>query len=419
MPNVLKRLFLVALLITGCSVAAAEQPRGRSIIRLSYIPGNAALPVLVGIEHGMFAREGLSISIVPVTDESTIMRSLTAGATDFAIGSQSVLLSAAQNKVDARVVAIASASRDVELVVPSWDTKTKSLADIKGKTILLLNGIHNFDAVPELYRALALSKPPMRLSDVTIQFISLANLEQIFHPNFQKIYVQRKVGGIFMFREYTSRYVDDKKARVVAADADLTKLTGRRAAQPLFASKLIIDRDPKAVQRFVRGWARAMQQISDSAHRPAVVRTLQIYYLRQHGGVLKQATAESYVAAAKFDRVMWTDQDTTEVTINGKALSAARNLLFANIKDPAKRPFGQVPDIKSYIDSSFAKKALEDLEAEKKAIAAKPAENGNPSPIQEAPAAKAAEGEKPREEAPAKKEEKPAASPPATSPKPN
>lgn len=419
MRSFLTRLFVVALVAAGCGAAIAEEPRGRSIIRLSYIPGNAALPVLVGIEHGMFAREGLSISIVPVTDEGTIMRSLTAGATDFAIGSQSVLLSAAQNKVEARVVAIASASRDIEFVVPAWDTQTKSLGDIKGKTILVLNGIHNFDAVPELYRAMALSKPPMRLSDVTIQFVSLANLEQIFHPSFQKTYAQRKVGGILMFREYTSRYVEEKKARVVASDAVLTKLIGRRAAQPLFASKLVIDRDPKAVERFVRAWARAMQQINDPAHRPEVVRTLQIYYLRQHGGILKQETAESYVTAAKFDRVVWTDQDTAEVTINGKALSAARNLLFASIKDPAKRPFGHVPDVKAFIDSSFAKKALEDLEAEKKAVAAKPSENGNPSTANEAAAPKAAEGEKPRSEAPSKTEEKPAAAPPAAAPKPN
>jgi ABC-type nitrate/sulfonate/bicarbonate transport system substrate-binding protein len=355
----------------------------------------------VGIEHGMFAREGLTVSIVPVTDESTIMRSLTAGATDFAVGSQAVLLSVGQNKLDARVVAVAGYGRDIELVVPAWDTTTKSFADIKGKSVVLLNGIHHFDAVPELYRGLALSKPPMRLSDVGIQFVALANLEQIFDPKFRPIYTQRKVGGIFVLREYAARYVAEKKARVVASDEDITKLIGRRGAQPLFASKLILDRDPKAAQRFVRAWARAAQQISDPAHKAAVVRTLQIYYLRQHGGVLRQDLAELYVSAAKYDRVVWTDEDTHEATINGKALSAARNILFAGIKDPNQRPFKDVPDIKAYIDSTYAKKALEDLAAEKKAAL-------EPKP----PAPKAPEAEKPKGEAPAKKEETPAPAPP-------
>jgi hypothetical protein len=87
---------------------------------------------------------------------------------------------------------------------------------------------------------------------------------------------------------------------------------------------------------------------------------------------------------------VWEDQDIAELTINAKALGAARNILFASIKDPNQRPFKDVPDVKGFIDMTFAKKALEALEAEKKA-----------------------EGEKPKGDAPAKKEETPAAPPPA------
>jgi ABC-type nitrate/sulfonate/bicarbonate transport system substrate-binding protein len=102
MRGKVRHFLLAGALVLVAASAAAQEGRGRSIVRLSYIPGNFALPVLVGIEHGMFAREGLSVSAVPVTDEGTIIRSLTAGATDFAIGSQSVLLSAAQNKLEGR-----------------------------------------------------------------------------------------------------------------------------------------------------------------------------------------------------------------------------------------------------------------------------------------------------------------------------
>ena len=84
--------------------------------------------------------------------------------------------------------------------------------------------------------------------------------------------------------------------------------------------------------------------------------------------------------------------DLAEITINAKALSAGRNLLFANIKDPNQRPFKDVPDLAAYMDMSFAKKALSDLEAERKAAAAKPPET-------------------PKEAAPEKKPETPAAKP--------
>ncbi|HEY7609548.1 MAG TPA: ABC transporter substrate-binding protein, partial [Alphaproteobacteria bacterium] len=89
----MKRLALVALLCLGAAGANAQEAPSRSVVRLSYIPGNFALPVLVGIEHGLFAREGLFLSTIPITDEATIMRSLASGGTDFAIGSQAMLLS--------------------------------------------------------------------------------------------------------------------------------------------------------------------------------------------------------------------------------------------------------------------------------------------------------------------------------------
>ena len=77
-----------------------------------------------------------------------------------------------------------------------------------------------------------------------------------------------------------------------------------------------------------------MEHMSDPANKEAVVRVLQIYYLRQYGFLLKKELAEAYFAAVKFDRVEWTEQGVAEITINAKALSAGRNLLFANIKDP-------------------------------------------------------------------------------------
>lgn len=366
-----KLAILGAIFFSCSSVAAAQEAPSRSIVRLSYIPGNFALPMLVGIEHGLFAHEGLFLSTVPITDEGAIMRSLGAGATDFAIGSQTLLLSMGQNKLDAKVVAIAGHGREIELVVPIWDTATKSFADIKGKGVLALSGVHNFDAVPELYRAMALSKPPMRLSDVNVQFFELANLQRVLDPSFRQNYAQRKIAGILMFREFTAQYVDQKKARVVLSHEDLTKLIGRTGAQPLFASKRIIDKEPKTVERFVRAWARTMEHISNPANKEAVVRLMQIYYMRQYGFPLKKEFAELYVSATKYDRVAWTEQDSVEAGINGKALGAARNLLFARIKDPNQRPFKDIPEVKDFVDSSFAAKALADLAAEKKAAAEK------------------------------------------------
>jgi ABC-type nitrate/sulfonate/bicarbonate transport system substrate-binding protein len=406
MPRATARLIsacTAGFLLWTVPVAYAQDSEPRSVVRVSYIPGNFALPILVGIEHGLFAREGLFLSTVPVTDEGTIMRSLAAGGTDFAVGSQSLLLSLAENKIDAKVVAIAGYSRQIELIVPSWDTKTKAIADLKGKTVILLSGVQNFDAVPELYRALALSKPAMRLSDVKIEFVTLSNIHLIMDPRFKATYAKRNVGGIFMFSEYASTYTEEKKARVVLDNDAIKKLIGRIGAQPLFASNLVIQKQPKLAERFVRAWARTMRHISNPANKDSVVRVLQIYYLRQFGHLLKKELAERYLGFTKYDRFAWTDEDTVEVTVDAKALRAARNLLFARIADAKKRPFQTVPDLADFIDPAFAKRAAADLDAERKKAEEK----------QPAQKAQAAEKEKPKTAEPAA----PKAAPPAP-PKP-
>jgi ABC-type nitrate/sulfonate/bicarbonate transport system substrate-binding protein len=386
MFRALTRALFSTILVGYAAVATAQEEPSRPAVRLSYIPGNFALPVLVAIEHGIFAHEGLSVSPVPVTDEGAILRSLAAGGTDFAVGSQSTLISVAGNRLEAKVVAIAGAAREIDLVVPIWDTTTKKFADIKGKTVALLNGVHNFDAVPELYRALALSKPPMKLSDVSIQFVDLANLQVIMDPRAKQVYTQRNLAGVLMLREFTKGYVDEKKARVVFSNEELTKLIGRHGAQPLFASKLVLTRFPKTVERFVRAWARTMHYVSDPANKAAVVRVLQIYYLRQYGYPLKKELAEQYIANTDYRHVVWTKEDIAEVNINAKALSAARNLLFARIKEPEKRPFKTPVEVDAYVEMAFAKKAIADIEAEKKASEVKPGSTPNKSaPVDPAP----------------------------------
>lgn len=382
----------LAIVAVGSDLAAQTQnkPRepkpsqNRSIVRLSYIPGNFALPVLVGIEHGHFAREGLSVSPVPVTDEGVILRSLATGGTDFAISSQSELISLVGNKIEARVVASAGRGREIDLVAPIWDKSVKSLPDLKGKTVLLLNGVHNFDAVPELYRALALSKPRLRLSDVRVRFINLADLKSIMDVRSRPTYAKWNIGALLMFREFTAGYVDEMKARVVMSGEDIGKLIGRRGVQPLFASKLVLTRNPKTVQRFVRAWARTLRYLSDPANKAAVVHVMQIYYLRQYGYPLKRELAAKYVAGTRYDHVVWTEHDIAEANINAKAMSAARNLLFTRIKDSAKRPFQSAVTVDNYIDMSFAKKVLAELEREEKGEKAtsdaKPEDGAKPSP---------------------------------------
>ncbi len=145
---------------------------------------------------------------------------------------------------------------------------------------------------------------------------------------------------------------------------------------------------PGTIQRFVTAWVKTLDYIHNNK---TTWRSSSPYYFgRQFGVPLNKEEAELFVSLIKYDRAAWTENDIKEININGQAISAARNLLFASIKDPAKRPFQTAPDVTAYFDDSFVKKAVAALEEDKKKRAAAPP----PAPPKSGEPEKKPEGEK-------------------------
>lgn len=345
------------------------------IVRLSYNPGTAALPVIVAQERGFFRREGLVVSTIPVTSQRAVITSLTVGATDFATGSQAWLIDMAQADLPVRVVALSGYERQMELVVPSWEKNVKSVKDLKGKTVLILQGTHNFDAVPEFFKILAFNR--FRLTDVKIAFFPLAQLGLVFSKNAkaQAAMRRRKIAAFFGYKEHTEFYVGRKAARVIMSNEDIRKLLGRNGPRPLFASKLVVEKHPETVQRFVNAWVAAQDYIQHNEEDAG--RLLRLYLARQYGLTVSAERAKAYVHAVRYDRVAWAPQDIKETNINARMISRGRDILFSGIRDKSKRPFKTPPRIDRYIDNSFVEKAIAKLK-EEKAKASIPGVSGDP-----------------------------------------
>lgn len=352
--NLMRLMALLGTALVASSPVHAASVQSRDMVRLTYIPGSAAIPVIVAVERGFFRKHGLTVSALPVLSQQAVTTALALGITDFATGSQSWLLDMANSKIAAKVVALSGYGRQMELIVPSWDKKTKKISDMKGKRILIVRGTHNFDAVPEFFRVLLFSR--MRLNDVRISFINLQQLKIVMNPKFRRGYRKQNIAGIFTLREYTHNFTKDKRARVVMSNAALTKLIGRIGARPLFASDNIVSKSPETVKRFVRAWVEASAYIANNPKD--VSRLMRIYFARQYGVRLPDGQSELLLSLIKYDRVAWTEYDIKGAIINGKAISAARNLLFSHIKDAKKRPFQKPPQLEKYFDMSFVKSVV-------------------------------------------------------------
>jgi len=121
------------LLPAGCSTTA-EPPPPPAKVRVDVFPGASNLPLLIGIEQGIFARYGLSVEIIDTPNSESQRAGLARG--DFEI---------AQSAVDNAVAMVETAGQDVVIVSGGDGSMNElmvrpeiaSIADIRGKTLVV------------------------------------------------------------------------------------------------------------------------------------------------------------------------------------------------------------------------------------------------------------------------------------------
>lgn len=324
------------------------------LLRFSFSSGWEALPAIVAIERGFFAQEGIIVSGMPISSTTGAIGSLAAGSTDFATVPQRTLLVMAGAKLPVTVVSMNGYGRQLELIVPKRDKRTKSIKNLRRKIIAVNSGS---EAYPVLIRLLNAAR--LRPSDVTILRVRSQEMVRAFDK--RGILVRSPKGkrfrvrpaAVFGTRHFTSALVAQKKARVILNDEGVTKAVGRIGAAPLVANRALIKRRPEQVQKFVNAWVKALFYIQKDPEDAA--RLMQIFFHRQ-GTNVTPALAKSWLGMVRYDRYIWSSNAIKDAEYNGWGLKTAGRFKFA-------------PKLDGYIDNSFAKKALASL---KRAPAPKP-----------------------------------------------
>jgi len=319
----------VSLLATAVTAGAAEK---RALLRFSFSSGWDGLPAIVAIERGFFAQEGLVVSGMPVSSPAAVMGSLAARSTDFATVPQRTLLVMVAAKLPIKIVAMSGYGVPMDLVVPVADKKTKSLADLKGKTIAVGRGS---EAHPVLVRLLNAAR--MRPNDVKIRLMSALQLTNAFK--------QKRASAVFETRHYTATLVASKQARVVMPDGQVNKVLGRIGAAPLVVNRETLSREPATVQRFVNAWIKALIYIGQNPKDATSL--LQIYFHRQ-GVKTTPQLAKFWVGLTRYDRFVWNNNAIKDAEYNGWGLKTGGILKVA-------------PKLDGYVDNRFALKAVNAL----------------------------------------------------------
>ena len=221
---------------------------------------------------------------------------------------------------------------DVELVVRADDRQTKSLTDLRGRTIAVGSGS---EAFPVLVRLLNQAK--LTVKDVKVVDTNPSQLVNALD--------QEGIDAVFDTRQFTLALVAKGAARVVLDANSVNSAVGRIGAAPLVVNKTVLKEEGETVQKFVNGWVKALTYIGQDPEDCA--RLLQIFLHRQ-GIEVPADQARRWISMTRYNRSTWSENDILDAEYNGWGLVAGG-------------VFKEQPKLKGYIDNSFAEAAAKRL----------------------------------------------------------
>src|SRR5512142_394058 len=130
----LRMLVIACLAVAGLACDSAAQTT-KPLVRLNYSGSIYATTSVVGVEKGFFDQEGLIVNAAPESSGQVALQALIGGSTDFAVGANIRPVQALGRDLPIKVIALSTWGFAGYVLVPVKDTTSKSLAELKGKTL--------------------------------------------------------------------------------------------------------------------------------------------------------------------------------------------------------------------------------------------------------------------------------------------
>jgi ABC-type nitrate/sulfonate/bicarbonate transport system substrate-binding protein len=196
-------------------------------------------PVDVGIETGIWAKNGLDVQVTSFAGDAKMQQALAADSLDFALGSGPALGFMAKGVPAKGVAAFAGAPHSIAMVV-KYDSPFKSVADLKGKKIAVTTVGSLTDW---LVKRIALTEG-WKQTDLTS--VPLGGMEP-----FLAALKTNQVDGLMFATEVGYAMEEQKTGRILF---DLAPYAPEFITHVIYARQELIDKKPELVQRFVNGW---------------------------------------------------------------------------------------------------------------------------------------------------------------------
>jgi NitT/TauT family transport system substrate-binding protein len=270
----LPRAFAFAALAAAAQILATDAAGAQTIVRVGKAQINqfGFVPADVGVDTGLFNKEGLDVRISAFGGDAKLMQALAAGGVDIALGGSPALAAVAKGAPMKAVAAAINAPNIIMLVVLK-NGPVGSVGALKGRRVSVsTQGSLTFWLTQQLSRARGWGDNGIKITPLGSSTAQIAALRTL------------QVDGVTTDSVTVHKFVDSGDGRILVKFGDYVK---DFHAGLIYASNTLIKNDPAALRAFLVGWFQAVAYMR--SHRQAAIEIA-----AKHSGVSPAAAAAGY-----------------------------------------------------------------------------------------------------------------------------
>jgi ABC-type nitrate/sulfonate/bicarbonate transport system substrate-binding protein len=236
--NLIKLLLVASLFVSG-----AAQANDRVRVGRAQASAWTFLPLDIGVEQGLFAKQGIEIEHAELAGDAKLQQGLVAGSVDFGLGSGPGMAFAAKGSPVVAVAAFAGPPRNIAAIVLN-NSGLEKVADLKGKAIAvsttgsLSDWLAKQMAIQEGWGQDGIRAVPLGAIPTSIAALKT-----------------RQVDAVVLAAEAGFRLEEQNEGHVLAS---MDRYAPNFITHVVFAQKSLVATNPDLVRRFLRGFFDAI-----------------------------------------------------------------------------------------------------------------------------------------------------------------
>ena len=226
------------------------------------------LPVDVGIDQGLFAKQGLDVGVANLGGDAKVQQALAAGSIDFGLGSGPGMAFLAKGSPAIAVAAFAGPPRNISAIVLA-ESPIRKIADLKGKTIAvssvgsLSDWLAKQMAIQEGWGQDGIRAVPLGAVETSIAALKA-----------------RQVDAVVLSTEMGFALEEKRQGRMLAS---MDRYAPHFITHVVFAQRALVETAPGLVRRFLNGF---FASIAFMKTHKAVTSELAQFVLQQSASVV-------------------------------------------------------------------------------------------------------------------------------------